>query len=265
MRVSIRFWTYLFVLTLAASLSYSPSYAQTSVPGSAPQIPQSAAKDDPERNRAIDLFNSGKFVEAMPLFEELSVRYGHDNALKEGWAFSIMAYAATLSDADLRKKARVRARSIAVEVQKLGDKSPMAQLLLQIPVDGSEPSFSNQKDVDDAMKAAEADFARGDLDKAREGYLRALLLDPNNYQAALFIGDTYFKQKTYGSSGEWFARAIQIDSNRETAFRYWGDALWAMGKTADSREKYIEAVVAEPYSQISWSGLNQWAHQRISH
>lgn len=38
------------------------------------------------------------------------------------------------------------------------------------------------------MKGAEAEFVRGNYDKAREGYIRALLLDPNNYEAALFTG-----------------------------------------------------------------------------
>jgi hypothetical protein len=37
------------------------------------------------------------------------------------------------------------------------------------------------------MKAAEADFARGNLDKARDGYLHVLMLDPNNYAAAVFM------------------------------------------------------------------------------
>jgi tetratricopeptide (TPR) repeat protein len=112
--------------------------------------------------------------------------------------------------------------------------------------------------VDETIKAAEADFARGDLDKAREGYLRAFLLDPNNYDAALFIGDVYFKQHTYGSAGEWFSRAVLIDPNRETAYRYWGDALLAMGKGDDARAKFIEAIVADPYNSHSWVGLTNW-------
>jgi tetratricopeptide (TPR) repeat protein len=172
-----------------------------------------------------------------------------------------MAYSATLTDAELRKQGRRRARHIALEAQKQGDKSATVQLVLQIPEDGSEPRFSDRKEVDDTMKAAEANFVRGDLDKARNGYLRALFLDPNNYQAVLFIGDVYFKQHINGSAGEWFARAIQIDPNREIAYRYWGDALWALGNSAAAREKYINAIIAEPYNQTSWAGLAQWAQR----
>jgi len=135
------------------------------------------------------------------------------------------------------------------------------QMMLAIAEDGSEPSFSNRKDVDAAMKDGEAAFARGDLDKARESYLRASILDSGSYEAALFVGDTYFKQHLNGSAGEWFARATQIDSNRETAYRYWGDALSDTDRGADARDKYIQAVVAEPYNQKTWMALGSWAQK----
>jgi tetratricopeptide (TPR) repeat protein len=244
------------LLILCVGLSAS---AQTPTP-TAPTIPaQTTPKDDPEQKRAHELFDSGKFVEAMPLFEKLAADHPSDALFKERWAFSTMAYARTLSDPELRKKARAHARIIAIQARELGDNSNLLQVVLDLPEDGSELPFSDRKDVDDAMKAAEADFSRGDLDKARDGYLHVMMLDPNNYEAALFIGDVYFKQHINGSAGEWFARAVQIDPNRETAYRYWGDALWTLQKSADAREKYIQAIVAEPYNQRSWTGLNQWA------
>jgi tetratricopeptide (TPR) repeat protein len=222
---------------------------------------QSKPHDDPELQHALDLYRAGKFVEAMPLFEKLSADHTSDAALKEEWAYSILEYSATLTDPQLRRKARIRGRGVALEAKQLGDNSGLLQVMLDIPEDGSEPTFSDRAEVDQVMKAAEADFARGDLDKAREGYLRTLLLDPTNYAAALFMGDTYFKQHQNGSAGEWFARAVQIDPNRETAYRYWGDALWDMGKSAEARDKYIQAVVADPYDHSALGGLNQWAQR----
>jgi Tfp pilus assembly protein PilF len=97
--------------------------------------------------------------------------------------------------------------------------------------------------VDDVMKAAEAHFSRGDLDQARDGYLHALLLEPTNYEATLFMGDTYFKQEQQASAGEWFARAVEINPHRETAFRYCGDSLSTVGKSVEAREKYIRAII----------------------
>ncbi len=215
--------------------------------------------EDPARHEAFALYDSGKYADAMPLLEKVVANHPDDINAKEHWAFSMVGYAATLSDPEMRKKVRAHARRLAVQLKDAGDNSNLLQtMLLSLPEDGSESSFSNRKDVDEAMKAAEADFGRGDLDKAREGYIRALLLDPENYEAALFIGDVYFKQHTYGSAGEWFAQAIQIDPNRETAYRYWGDALTSASKNDEARGKFIDAVVAEPYSKNAWIGLRQW-------
>ncbi|HUM06864.1 MAG TPA: hypothetical protein VLT90_15465 [Terriglobales bacterium] len=240
----------LLLLLLSAVVAARPQ--QSSQPA------QKTAKDDPAWSEAYELFNQGKFVDAMPLFEKLAADYPSDIVVREGWAWCVMEYAATLPDTGQRKKARVRAREIAQQAKQLGDSSQLLQLVLEIPEDGSESVFSSRKEIDDAMKSAEADFARGDMDKAREGYLRVLLIDPNYYEPALYIGDVYFKQHVYGSAGEWFSRAILIDPNRETAYRYWGDALVAMGKDEEARAKFIEAIVAEPYSNRSWIGLTNW-------
>jgi len=220
-----------------------------------------APKDDPDRKRALEFIDNGKMAQAMPLFEKLCDEYPKDPGLWEGWGVSTLGYSQTLPDPDQRKKARARARSFLVKAQQLGDNSNLIQVLMgMVPEDGGDTTFSPRKEVNDAMQQAEADFSRGDYDKAREGYLRVLLLDPKNYEAALFTGDVFFKQHVNGSAGEWFARAIEIDPNRETAYRYWGDALWSMGKSAESREKFINAVIAEPYNNNrSWMGLTQWA------
>ena len=42
------------------------------------------------------------------------------------------------------------------------------------------------------MQAAEAHFAKNELDEAKAAYLQVLLLDPDNYPATLFTGDVYF-------------------------------------------------------------------------
>jgi tetratricopeptide (TPR) repeat protein len=255
-----RFSGYVLVVAMAGLVIAGTVSAQMS--RSTPPAPAQAAKqDDFDRQRALDLYHTGKYVEAMMLLEKVSADHPTDVAVKEGLAFSVMAYAATLNDPELRKKARVRARQLALEAKQLGDTGNLLEMLLGLPEDGSEPSFSGRKEVDDVMKAAEADFSRGDLDKARDGYLHALLLEPSNYEAILFMGDTYFRQHQPVSAGEWFARAVEINPNRETAFRYWGDSLSTEGKSAAAREKYIRAIIAEPYNKHSWVGLNQWAER----
>jgi tetratricopeptide (TPR) repeat protein len=255
-----RFSGYVLMVAISGLVTPGTVSAQRS-PSTPPASAPAATQDDPDRQRALELYRTGKYVEAMMLLEKVSADHPSDAVVKEGLAFSVMEYAATLNDPDLRKKARVRARQLALEAKQLGDTDNLLEMLVELPEDGSEPSFSGRKEVDDVMKAAEADFSRGDLDKARDGYLHALLLEPRNYEATLFMGDTYFKQQQQVSAGEWFARAVEIDPNRETAFRYWGDSLSTEGKSAAAREKYIRAIIAEPYNKHSWVGLNQWAER----
>ena len=223
-------------------------------------------KSDPPREHAFELYNQGKMVEAMPLLENLSAENPKDIALMESWGASVLGYAQTLPDADLKKKARVRARTILLKAQALGDNSDFLQTLLRdLPEDGSFSAFSDKKEVDDAMQAAEADFARGDLEKARQGYMRAFLLDGTQYYAALFIGDTYYKQQKPAFAGPWFAQAIRIDPNRETAYRYWGDALLRDQRLEEARSKYIDAIIADPYNATAWNGLKNWvARTKVS-
>jgi hypothetical protein len=87
------------------------------------------------------------------------------------------------------------------------------------------------------------------------------------YEAPLFAGDTEYKLKNYDEAGVWFAKAIAINPNRETAYRYWGDTLMHKGDQKMAQGKFIDAIIAEPYSKAPWVGLKQWAdanHVRLS-
>lgn len=73
--------------------------------------------------------------------------------------------------------------------------------------------------------------------------------------------DATERSSLFDRAGEWFAKAIKIDPDRETAYRYWGDTLLEYGKDDEALTNFIEAVVAEPYSQISYNGLTKWAQK----
>ena len=73
--------------------------------------------------------------------------------------------------------------------------------------------------------------------------------------------DAQFRSDHFDAAGVWFAKAIAINANRETAYRYWGDALDAQGKTEPARDKFVEAIIAEPYGRRSYVGLTQWAER----
>jgi tetratricopeptide (TPR) repeat protein len=232
------------------------------VTGCGALLAQTQSKDDPEtaalRQQALQLYREGKFVNAMPLLEKLSAVNPSDFVVKEHWAYCILEYSKTLTNLQERKLARRKARSLGVEAKKLGDEGELIQVLLSIPEDGSDLKFSQRADVDEAMKAAEASRAKGNLDDARKGYLHVLELDPKNYDATVYVGDVYFSERAFNSAGEWFDKAIKLDPDKETAYRYWGDALGESGKNGEAREKYINAVIAEPYTRPPWTALRRW-------
>ena len=222
-----------------------------------------------ERQRAFQLFDEHKLMDALPLLEKLAAAKPDDIAVLERFGFALAARSVSLADAAERRKLRVRAREVMLQSKKLGNDSHLMQVLLDsIPEDGSEGSFSGRQEVEATMREGEAAFARGDFDNAIAAYKRVLLLDPKQYAAPLFIGDVYFKKGDTGKAGEWFAQAIDIDPNHETAYRYWGDALMRAGKMDEARIKFLEAIVAEPYNRTAYAGLSQWADRqqvRLAH
>lgn len=236
---------------------------------------------DPEVRRANELYEASKYAEALPLLEKLARKYPNEPYVLSRLGFTLYVSTATVKDPAERKKIRERARAILIRSQQNGDNSnlTMAGLEALSGPDSSDIPFTNVRDADKVIRDGEEAFARGDLDTALTHYKRALELDPQLYEAALYAGDMYFK-KAYAmtdkkaasdlmdKAGEWFARAVSINPDRETAYRYWGDALSWQDRRDDARAKFVEAVVAEPYSRASWVGLSQWARKysvRLAH
>lgn len=222
-----------------------------------------AAQGDAERQRAFDLYNDGKFIEALPLFEKLAARYPSDSELIEAYGMVVLGQTAYLKDPVARKEARKRGREILLQAQKLGANSALLKSMIDaVPPDGGDDrGFSTKKEVDEAMREGEQAFAKGDMPKALEMYQRALLLDPNLYEAALYIGDVYFTTAEQKKASEWFARATSINPDRETAYRYWGDSLMKQGRATEAGEKFVEAYIAEPYSRLSHAAFVSWAQK----
>jgi tetratricopeptide (TPR) repeat protein len=221
------------------------------------------AQDDAERKRAFQLYREAKFQEALPLFEKLEKTYPEDPEVLERYGLMVIGQNVYLKDPAARKDARKRGRELLVRARKAGADDALLKAMLEgIPVDGgNDTTFSTKKEVDDAMRAGEEAFMKGEFPKAVEMYQQALLLDPNLYEAALFTGDVYFKSAEQRKAGEWFARAIEINPDRETAYRYWGDSLMKQGRITEAGDKFVEAYVAEPYNRLARAGILNWGNK----
>jgi tetratricopeptide (TPR) repeat protein len=225
---------------------------------------------DLDRQRAFQLYQGGKYAEALSYFEQLALKYPDDPAVIEALGMLVFTQSTYLKTPEERKSARKRGRALLVQAQKLGAQSTMLKALVEgIPPDGGEDgSFSPKKEVDEAMHEGEAAFAKGDFSKAIESYQRALMLDPKLYEAALFTGDVYYKTADQVKAGEWFARAVAINPDRETAYRYWGDSLMKQGKVTEAGAKFVEAYIAEPYNRLARAGFVNWGekvHMELAH
>lgn len=240
----------------------------------------SAQSDAETREKAIALFNASNMVDALPLLEKLALAYPKDPAIASRLGFALYAIGSTSNDMELRKRNWERARTILLQSQANGDDSNLTLITLESLSTGDATAatrFSDTKAAESEIKKGEEAFVRGDLKKALGSYKRALELDPKLYEAALYAGDmefrlahasrdSGFRKEHFAQAGIWFAKAIEIDPNRETAYRYWGDALDQEGKTGEARDKFIEAIVAEPYSgNRAYVGLLQWGeHHQVS-
>src|SRR5215217_3067934 len=78
------------------------------------------AQDDPERQRAFQLFKDAKYVEALPLFEQLALKYPEDPLVIENLGMLVFTQSAYLKTPEERKSARKRGRALLVQAQKLG-------------------------------------------------------------------------------------------------------------------------------------------------
>lgn len=230
------------------------------------------SQDPAERQRAFDLYEANNFVAALPLLEKLAAANPNDPAILSRLGFTIYANSVDVKDPAAREKMRTDARDTLLRSQQLGDDGNLTKITLDALTgpDASQIPFSSVKTAEAAIRDGEAAFMRGDMDKAIAAYKRALEADPQLYDAALYAGDAEFKKghnstdpqvrsDQFDKAGVWFAKAIAIDRDRETAYRYWGDALDAQGKANEARDKFVDAIVAEPFGRRAYVGLTQWA------
>lgn len=218
-----------------------------------------SAGQNTDLSKANSLYMEGKKTEALPLYEELAKEHPDQWLYFERLADCLAAKSGDVNDPAEATAVRTRMRDAAKKAVELGDPNRYLQVMANIdPGKPLLPDFSSNGN--DLLKEAEKAYAKGDFPLAMEKYAAAYEADPKLYAAALFAGDTAYVQKDLKTAAQWFARAIAIDPDRETAYRYWGDAIMRYGNDpAAAKQKFIDAIVADPYNQMSWQGIEQWA------
>jgi tetratricopeptide (TPR) repeat protein len=209
--------------------------------------------------RANVLFKAGKRIDALPLYESLAKQYPKEWLYAERLADCLAAKSAQTTDPAEVKVLRIRERDSAKKAIELGDTAEFVRLMANLDPDAPvmiAPASPGGADLQEAEKA----FTAGDFATALAKYKAAAEADPKLYEAPLYAGDTAFVQGDLEEASKWFARAILANPNRETAYRYWGDAIMKYGNNPEAaKQKFIDAIVAEPYSRLAWQGLKQWA------
>ena len=213
------------------------------------------------KEQASRLMEQSKYTEALPLLEKI-ISAEPDNAQMHFYlGFGLLAQANITTSETAQRALRVRARNAFIKSKQLGNKDVLVDALIQsLPADGGiVAGVSPNIEANRAMMEAEASFAQGKMDDALRLYQKALGLDPNIYEAALFSGDVFMHKEDYAQAEVWYQKAIKINPDRETAYRYSATPLMKQGKTDEARDRYIEAYISEPYSRFSVAGLSQWA------
>ena len=213
------------------------------------------------KQQASQLIDQSRYTEALPLLEKI-IAAEPDNAQMHFYlGFALLAQANITNGEAAQRALRVRARNAFIKSKELGNKDVLVDALIQsLPADGGVTAgVSPNIEANRAMMEAEASFAQGKMDDALRLYQKALGLDPNIYEAALFSGDVFMHKEDYAQAEVWYQKAIKINPDRETAYRYSATPLMKQGKIDEARDRYIEAYISEPYSRFSVAGLSQWA------
>src|SRR5688500_13158464 len=222
---------------------------------------QNTAVDIPiERAKAMTFVDANRYLDAYPILEKIAPLLPKDVDVRTHYAIALTTSSAPLANPVERKSERKRAYAALQKAKALGTQNVTALNFLDqmSPDGGDEDNFAAANPaVEKALREGEQYFGRGEYDKAFTSYEKAYKLDPKNYEAVVFMGDSLYAQRKYSEAEPWFAKAAAIDPDREMAFRFWGDALLFQGKIKEAQARFIDAFVAEPYSRNSWENINR--------
>lgn len=222
---------------------------------------QTEAEVKEATTKAIQLIEQERFAEAIPHLEILVKVTPDEPKLRFFYGFALLTKSKQISAGEESKQLSAKALEQFKKAKSLGLNEPTNDALIQLlsGEGGAEASYSKNPEANKFMNQAENNFAQSKYDEALQFYQKALALDPNIYEAALYSGDVYVQKQDWENAEKSYQKAITINPNRETAYRYSATPLMKQKKYDEARDRYIEAFITEPYSQRSPDGISQWA------
>jgi len=116
--------------------------------------------------------------------------------------------------------------------------------------------------IDENPRLTEAHLGIGDIyrerevfDKADQAYRKAVVSDPNNFDARYYLGLTNHLQGKLAQAIASYQRALRIDPKSYLANRDMGSAILQSGRPAESIQYAKRAVEINPESQPGWANL----------
>lgn len=224
--------------------------------------------------KAAQLIENEQFAAAIPYLEILIKSSPNNPKIRFFYGYSLLMKSKQIENNEEAKKLSAKALEELKKAKSLGLNEPTVDALISLlsgeGTAGNETGFSKNAEANKLMNQAENNFAQSKYDEAIEFYGKALAIDPNLYEAALYSGDSYMQKKDWENAEKWYQKAITINPNRETAYRYSATPLMKKAKDEtetqarnryydQARDRYIEALITEPYSQSSPRGISQWA------
>ncbi|MBN2418726.1 MAG: tetratricopeptide repeat protein [Deltaproteobacteria bacterium] len=219
-------------------------------------------QEDKEYDSAMSYFDEYRYDFSLPLLEQLYKRMPDNPVLLHRLGVCLIMQSIFPTDIHDRKDMRARARVLLQNSKKQGMENELLDYYLKvIPADGgADDVFSKFKESEMHLSEAEKYFGLRDFQTCIVLYANAMEKDPTNYRAVLYVGDSYFANGQYKDAVEWFERATKSNPDKETAWRFWGDCLMHMDKKEEGRLRFIDALIAEPYNQLSWNGVRNFVN-----
>lgn len=240
------------------------------------QTPTQTPDEVSEATKKVgELFDQKRFDEAVPYLTTLVKAQPQEPKIRFLLGFALLAKSKKVDEEDMGKLLAAQALAEFKKAKELGFEDEMNDKLIALLStdatsggNGTQAGYSKNAEANKLMGQAESFFAKSNYDQAFELYQKALQLDPNIYEAALFSGDVFLHKSDFKNAELWYQKAITINPERETAYRYSATPLMKQQKYNEARDRYIEAYITEPYGGMAIKGLMQWGQvtqTRLAH